>query len=474
MFIAKSLSFYKKPEVQQKIVEHAKDKEIAVRFRAGMGKRPDTLTYPNDVLELAKKGAFSFHASEELWKNPISLKPGMRREELNNLRKGWDLLIDVDCRIFEYSKIATHYIIKVLQHYKITSITAKFSGNKGFHIAVPWDAFPEKIGSQPTKDLFPEAPQRIALLIKESIKKPVTEALTKLEKGDITNIVKKIKDASVIEYRQDPLGNKLPVLNIDPFLAIDTVLISSRHMYRMPYSLHEKSGLVSVPVDINSILQFSKESAKPENISFNTHFMERKSCQKNEASLLLREAYDFAPKIEHEDYRKKAKPIEDYFDEDLQKIPEEFFPPSIKNLLKGVEDGRKRGVFVLITFLSNVGWSYEEIENRIFEWNNKNKEPLKEVYIKGQLSYYKSKKSKTTPPGYDNKAYYTDMGVYGGEADKENIKNPLQYIKKRLFMIRMQAKKNKQKNLKTSKSKSMQINDGTGRNSRNAPKTKST
>ncbi len=452
MFIAKSLSFYKQQKVQEELVRHAKDKEVAVRFQQGMGRRPDVLNYPNDVLELAKKGVSSFHASEELWKNPLALKPGMRREELDSLRKGWDLIIDVDCKIFEYSKIATHYIIKALKHYKVNSITAKFSGNKGFHVAVPWEAFPEKIGQQHTKNLFPEVPQRIALLIKESIKKPVTEALTKLEKGEIQNIVKKINDKNVIEYREDRSGNKMPVLNIEPFLAIDTILISSRHMYRMPYSLHEKSGLVSTPVDIEKILQFKKQEAKPENASFKHKFIERKTCEKGEASILLREAYDFAPQIENLQEKSKAKPLEDYFDKDLQKIPEEFFPPSIKKLLFGLEDGRKRGVFILITFLSNVGWSYEEIEQRIYEWNKKNTEPLRETYIKGQLRYYKNKKSKTTPPGYDNKAYYTDLGVYSGEMEKENIKNPLQYVKKRIFLIKKQQKQAKKEAKQKNKS----------------------
>ena len=38
-------------------------------------------------------------------------------------------------------------------------------------------------------------------------------------------------------------------LDVEKFLEIDTVLISSRHLYRMPYSLHEKSGLVSLPIN---------------------------------------------------------------------------------------------------------------------------------------------------------------------------------------------------------------------------------
>ena len=62
------LKYYKRPEIQKAIVNAASDKEIAVRFGPkGYGRRPDTLSYPKDVLEFAKKGVTSFHCSEELW-----------------------------------------------------------------------------------------------------------------------------------------------------------------------------------------------------------------------------------------------------------------------------------------------------------------------------------------------------------------------------------------------------------------------
>jgi len=46
------------------------------------GKRPDVLQYPADVLELVKQGATSFHASEELWRNPLLLAPSMSRKDI--------------------------------------------------------------------------------------------------------------------------------------------------------------------------------------------------------------------------------------------------------------------------------------------------------------------------------------------------------------------------------------------------------
>ena len=67
------LKYYKREDVQKAMVEHSKNKEVGVRFGDRFGKRPDVLQYPRDVLELAKEGATSFHASEELWSNALQL-----------------------------------------------------------------------------------------------------------------------------------------------------------------------------------------------------------------------------------------------------------------------------------------------------------------------------------------------------------------------------------------------------------------
>ena len=61
------------------------------------------------------------------------------------LRKGWDLVIDIDCPYWPYSKIIADLVVKALRHHHISAISAKFSGNKGFHIGVPFEAFPQKI-----------------------------------------------------------------------------------------------------------------------------------------------------------------------------------------------------------------------------------------------------------------------------------------------------------------------------------------
>src|SRR3989338_7649152 len=263
-----ALSHYKRKDVQEEIIMAAKNREIAIKFDDKFGQRPDTLKNPADILELAKQKATSFHCSEELWKNPLQLNPNMRKHETDSLRVGWDLVLDIDCSFFEYSWIAADLVIKALRFYDISAVSCKFSGNKGFHIGVPFEAFPETIKNQKTCIMFPDAPRRIAFYIKEMIKKPLGKKIMEFEHNDFSKIIKKTEENpnKIVYYENNELGDRIAQVNAEPFLNIDTILISSRHLFRMPYSLHEKSGLVSVPVNPEKVLEFEKYHAKPENI----------------------------------------------------------------------------------------------------------------------------------------------------------------------------------------------------------------
>ena len=156
-----SLSHYKRSDVQEEMLANARDREVAVKFNDNFGKRPDVLRHASDILEMAKQGATSFHASEELWKNPLQLDTSMRRQELDSLRIGWDLVIDIDCAVFDYSKIAADLVIKALKFHKVKSVSCKFSGNRGFHIGVPFEAFPENVENGDIKNIFPDAQKRL-------------------------------------------------------------------------------------------------------------------------------------------------------------------------------------------------------------------------------------------------------------------------------------------------------------------------
>lgn len=421
MLLSRTLKFYKKPAVRRALVRHAKDKEVAVRYQDYFGKRPQSLEYEDDVLELAKNGAVSFHCSEERWTNPLSLRTGISKAEMDDMRTGWDLILDIDCDHYPYSRLAAHHLVEIIKEHGITSVSAKFSGNKGFHIAVPFEAFPERIQGRVTKQLFPDAPRRIAEYLKHRLNPPLSQSIIQEEKQDLQVIA----DNAGIDPG-DLVMDDEQTLKVDEFLEIDTILIASRHLYRMPYSFHEKSGLVSLPVPHEEILGFERLHAKPHNADFQTVFLNRDRAKKGEAERLVIQSYDYKPS--HEDpettHESDYEPPEDA-------VATKYFPPCIQSMREGMEDGRKRTLFTLINFYRSVGWSLPQIREEIREWNDRNPAPLRETTIQSQLKQAQ-KKPEIIPPHncpHAGKSYYKDLGVCNPDNFCQKIKNPAQYAR---------------------------------------------
>ena len=63
--------YYSRPDVQKAIFDFSKNREICARYFDSFGKRPDSFQYLGDFFEMVKKGATSFHCSEELWEDPL-------------------------------------------------------------------------------------------------------------------------------------------------------------------------------------------------------------------------------------------------------------------------------------------------------------------------------------------------------------------------------------------------------------------
>ncbi len=305
------------------------------------------------------------------------------------------------------------------------------SGNKGFHLGVPFEAFPQEINYLETKNIFPEAPKKIAFYLKENIKEQLAQKIMDFEGNDFSKIMEKTgaKNEEIIYYQKDQWGTLIPCLNVEPFLEIDTILIASRHLYRMPYSLHEKSGLVSLPIDPEKVLQFEKNTAHPDLVSISPFkFLDREKDKEkiNEsARRLLLNAWDFEVKTEE---KREAINLSTFEEVKIESpIKEDFFPPCIKQILaNGMIDGRKRAVFILMNFLGKIGWEKKEIENYILKWNaEKNKSPLPENYIRGQIKYFTP--GDKLPPNCDNEAYYKNLGVCHPDALCGRLKNPVNY-----------------------------------------------
>ena len=264
----------------------------------------------------------------------------------------------------------------------------------------------------------------------------------RFEGNDFSKIMQKTDKAETeIKYfEKNEFGDKIGLLNAEPFLNIDTILISSRHLYRMPYSLHEKSGLVSLPINPSKVLEFEKEDAKPENVKVSRfRFLDRENVIKNETRHLIMQAFDFT--LNKEEEIKIAGKRE--YEIPQAALKDELFPPCIKLILNGLEDGRKRALFILCNFLTSVGWDYSAMEKLLREWNKKNKEPLREVYLLGQIRHHKQSRKKILPPNCSNEMYMLGIGVCKPDNLCSKIKNPVSYALRKGFYLKKEEVKEK-------------------------------
>ncbi len=397
------------PLAIREMVKFAQDREVAGRYETGSYcKRPNVIQYESDLQAMLAEGMDSFHASVERWSRPMMLEPGMNSSELDKLRIGWDFIVDIDTKFFEYSRLCADLVYKALKAHGISSLSVKFSGNNGFHIGVPFEAFPSSIDGKPTASLFPEAPRTIALYLKEFIREKLADDILRYE-GSIDAYAEKTgkrPEELLVDGQLDPYAA----------LELDTIVITPRHLVRMPYSFHEKSGLFSIPIKPKEITGFTKEKGK--RVRRILPFLSRRA-EKDEASDLVSEAFAFAKRKPEESSHVKTERMENA-------LPEEFFPPCIKNILKAeLKDGRKRAEFILRCFLSRCGWGWGSIEEIVLDWNSRLPEPLPENYLKSHISWHKKQKRVTMPPNCDNASFYKDLLICEPIPLCRSAKNPV-------------------------------------------------
>ncbi|HSU73070.1 MAG TPA: hypothetical protein VLJ21_04450, partial [Candidatus Binatia bacterium] len=278
----------------------------------------------------------------------------------------------------------------------------------------------------------PDGPRKIAAYLAHFIKPRLAEELLKFH------------DIAEIKRRVNKTQEQLVQNNVfDPFkvLSIDTVLIAPRHLYRMPYSLNEKSGLVSVPIHPDRILAFDKASAKPELVTPNETYIRREQAVKNEASKLFIKAFDFVAKssmqkAERDEYQPRKE-----FDVPTQALSENLFPPCIKLASQGMKDGKKRALFAIVNFLTSVGWDYDKISEWLKEWNKRNPEPLSDTIIEGHVRYHKQAKKKMLPPNC--RQFWEELGICKPDGLCNRIKNPVSYATRKAWMLNRQTEEKK-------------------------------
>lgn len=412
-------NWYSREAVQKAIVEVASNREVTCVFGdSSFGKRPDVIRYPADILQAVSQGTIAFHASVEKWGQPMKLDVGMTKQDLDNLRIGWDIFIDPDVNDFEIAKMTTSQIVEALKDHGVSNYFVKFSGGKGFHIGIPFESLPEKINFQPTSKQYPEMLQKIIEYIKWYVKDLLKEEILALDTP--VNISQRIGK---------PLKDITNEEGIDPFKIVSMDIFSSRHLFRLPYSLHEKNMLVSLPLKPENIKKFEKEQALPEKVKIEEKFLIPKT-RLHDAEALAIEALDWSTRYKVEE--KVEIPIQKKF-EKVKFMQEQLFPPCITQILQGLPDGKKRSVFILVNFLKNMGWDLEKIEKRLIEWNEKNYPPLRTNYLRTQLRWHFRQDRNLLPPNCDNVNFYQDMKVCNPDSickagtERIVIKNPVNY-----------------------------------------------
>lgn len=497
--------YYSNPKIQEALLEFAREREVSPRYYEGFGKRPDILQYQSDIMGLVGKGATSFHCSEEIWNDPLSLSSDITREEMDKLRKNWDLLIDIDSPYFDVSKEAAKLVIELFESYGIKNYGIKFSGSKGFHIIVSGNAFPREHEGVKRENAFPDWPRAITEFIFKEIKPEFRKRVGKIMsfshlekneepstritckrcndvalKGSLAKFICPVcnmnverrdykankrrlrcldekcagvlevmdsKDYFYCENCKDPDNEAIPLSSnrhpesfeeirgelADEHAELDLVLVAPRHLFRMPYSLHEKTSLVSLVITKDQLNSFELRDADPMKVKVMQYYPSNKE---DEGKKLLSDALKWKnANVKQEEKKlmdKYNKAVIEYQEIDSTKVNEKMFPPAIKKLLNGLKDGKKRGLFVLITFFRGIGYSPEKINLDVREWNKKNEPPLKEGYIKSQIDWHLKQKKKIMPPNYSNDSFYKDLGIIDKKPD---AKNPLVEVSKAVWRM---------------------------------------
>ena len=421
--------WYSKDSVQKALIEVGRNREVISVFKDGsFGKRPDVIQYPSDIVQAVSSGTVAFHGSVERWSQPMKLDVGMAKNDLDNLRDGWDIIIDPDVKDFEIAKIVTKKAMEALKDHGVRSYSVKFTGGKGFHIGIGFESLPKKVNFEPVNILYPSLLQKVTEFVKSYMEPQLKEELLRLDSPE--NLAGRVgKPIETIMHKDE----------IDPYKIISMDIFSSRHLFRLPYSLHETTMLVSLPIKAENLDRFERQMASPEKANVEEKFLIPKA--ENDAELLIVEALDWAAKYKEEikgELPRLRQPKQIKF------IPEVYFPPCIRRMLEGMADGKKRGLFVLINFLRNMGWDSEKIEQRITEWNGKNMPSLTANYVRSQLRWhFRQGDRNLAPPNCENENFYKSMGLHDlcRDLHAQGIKNPVSYPIRRMSRIETVTKR---------------------------------
>jgi len=503
----KLLEYYSNPQIMRAIFTFSTDREfvsaiVDSKGNRKMGARPNFLNEEGDIYSYIARGSNEFHTSIERWCDVMNLGKNKTKEEMDNNRKNWDFIIDIDVDIgFSYAKIIASEIVLFFVDEGIPKkdISIKFSGNKGFHIGLRGEEFPDYICNfggvlEKRAQAFPFLPLFILCYLEEKVSRQLKQKY--IDNFSLENISEQLKQKYIdssslkptkefllkptttnLQSKPTPLTTQTPYqkqqqTNLFVNLKLDFQVFSSRHFIRSPYSLHPKSGFVSLPILPSKIHSFKKEQATIDAVlSYSGDgllgFLDKYSVGK--ASKMVSNAFlwfDKKNKEEKKQILNKIKQEETKYNKDftidLLKIDAEkrkkayievvkqgkglvstqsflfnglinplYFPPTILNILKGLKDGRKRALFILINFFRSLSYPQNMIEIVVEKWNLCNTSPLPKEYVHQQIFYNFKHKKPILPPSFSSEIY-KEIGVYEEDELTKKVKNPITYVLNKL------------------------------------------
>ena len=218
-------SFYLRNDVLEALAFQATNRELALYWgkdRTIRGLKAESVEEFRSIINCYNTDRpFSILRSVESFSDPLelSIKPP------SSLRIEWDFIVDIDAEEFELSRRAAYKLMRLYEVFNLPYLM-KFSGRRGFHFITPGKVF--DVGTQKEwLDAYPELPKKIAEFLNACL-------------------------------------NELKV-------KLDFSIYKPRHMIRMAYSIHQESGLASIPLD--NPVRFKLEDAKPENLKASIDYL---------------------------------------------------------------------------------------------------------------------------------------------------------------------------------------------------------
>jgi len=338
------LEWYKRSDVLQALLAQLVNREVWVSAENYVSPRPRAAKGDSDLLNLMPTGRIcSIYASIESFSNPLLLAT----EKVESLRVTWDFVLDVDSSLgLGEAKRCTKAILSLLRDYDLHSARVKFSGRRGFHVLIDGGAFDCFATRSEFLEAYPIVPLQVARFIVASLRP------------------------------SDRRG-----------VEIDAAIYTPRHLIRIAYSLHHKSGLVSLPLAPDAIEQFSLEATKPvQSMGVDWDWLKAKA-KPMEASKLL----DYVAKWlqRGKPHRRGLKVLTSGSHKALGRAGRN--PPCVQTLLKEgfsrrLEGHRNRVLFAVLTGIRRLSFALtpEELE----KLNMRSERRLPEGELRYQISYH--------------------------------------------------------------------------------------